>query len=402
MIKSIKIDNFKSLVEFECPLAKFNCLIGLNGAGKSTILQAMDFLSQLMVGDIDEWLEQRSWKKADINSKLTPKSNIDFEVVVDHPSWGEIIWEGSVNRTKLTCTRESIRIGEHTVLNVLDGTVTVSSPDSTESLDQVESISEIRQLSDVRREERFPIVFEYQGSIISQLKASQITTPMAAVRDQMLAMKSLDLLSPSALRKKSRSSDKDMGLGGEKLSAFLYEMTTENKRALLERLEKLYPALLSLKTSSLKAGWKQLSITEQYNNTKLTSEARHINDGMLRVMAIIAQTLTGHTFLLFDEIENGINPELVERVVQWLVDAPQQIMVTTHSPMILNYLDDETAKAGVLLVYKTSQGFTKVTPFFRIPDMEAKLRTMGPGEVFVDTDLIALAEQIANSVDTKG
>ena len=252
------------------------------------------------------------------------------------------------------------------------------------------------------RDEKFPIVFDYQGSILSQLKTNQMTPPMAAVREQMLAVKSLDLLSPDALRKKSRASGKDPGLGGEKLSALLHELTQEKKDALLERLKQLYPALISLKTSSLKAGWKKLSITERYKKIKLTSEARHINDGMLRVMVIIAQTLTGHEFLLFDEIENGIHPELVERIVQWLVDAPPQILVTTHSPMILNYLDDEIAKSGVLLVYKTAEGFTKVKPFFEIPDMAKKLEAMGPGEVFVDTDLTALVKQIDNSPESEG
>lgn len=399
MIKSIKIDNFKSLVEFECQLAKFSCLIGLNGAGKSTILQAVDFLSQLMVGDVDEWLKQRGWQKADINSKLTPKSNIDFEVIIDDPAWGEIVWSGSINRIDLRCTREEVRV---VALNNTKILVVDSGNCSIAALKGIDRLGEFTSLDEATRPEKFPIVFEYQGSILSQLKESQITLPMSAVRDQMLDVKSLDLLSPDALRKRSRSSDKDLGLGGEKLSAFLYELSPENKKALLKRLEKLYPALVSLKTSSLKAGWKQLSITERYKSAELTSEARHINDGMLRAMAIVAQTLTEHKFLLFDEIENGINPELVERVVRWLVEAPQQVLVTTHSPMILNYLDDETAKSGILLVYKTPQGFTRIKPFFEIPDMKKKLQVMGPGEAFVDTDLSALVEQITVSPDIKG
>ena len=399
MIKSIKVDNFKSLVGFECQLAKFNCLIGLNGSGKSTILQAIDLLSQLMGGDVDEWLEQRAWDKSDINSKLTLKSNIDFEVIIDTTEWGEIVWSGSINRIDLRCTREVVRLvalNNTKILVVDSGSCTIA------PIGDIRQLLEPKGFENALRREKFPIVFEYQGSILSQLKESQITLPLAEIRDYMLEVKSLDLLSPAALRKKSRSSDKDLGLGGEKLSAFLHELNPKNKEVLLNRLEKLYPTLISLKTSSLKAGWKQLSITERYNGAELTSEARHINDGMLRAMAVIAQTLTGHKFLLFDEIENGINPELVEQVVQWLIDAPQQILVTTHSPMILNYLDDETAKSGVLLVYKTPQGFTKVTPFFEIPDMEAKLSAMGPGEVFVDTDLTALVEQINNSRDIKG
>ena len=83
MIKSIWVDNFKSLVDFRVELAKFNCVVGLNGSGKSTLLQALDFVSQLMVGDINEWLKSRHWESADLNSKLTKKSNIEFEIELE-------------------------------------------------------------------------------------------------------------------------------------------------------------------------------------------------------------------------------------------------------------------------------------------------------------------------------
>ncbi|OAD21575.1 hypothetical protein THIOM_002652, partial [Candidatus Thiomargarita nelsonii] len=43
MIREFHINNFKSLVNFKFQLDKFTCLIGLNGSGKSTILQALDF-----------------------------------------------------------------------------------------------------------------------------------------------------------------------------------------------------------------------------------------------------------------------------------------------------------------------------------------------------------------------
>ena len=63
--------------------------------------------------------------------------------------------------------------------------------------------------------------------------------------------------------------------------------------------------------------------------------------------------------------------------------------------MILNYLDDETAKKGVIYLYKTPQGHTKSIPFFSIPSLAKKLTVMGPGEAFVDTNLTKLADEIA-------
>lgn len=61
MIEFVSITNFKSLAEVHIPLGQFNCLVGMNGAGKSTVLQALDFLSQLMRGDVSGWLERRQW-----------------------------------------------------------------------------------------------------------------------------------------------------------------------------------------------------------------------------------------------------------------------------------------------------------------------------------------------------
>jgi len=69
-------------------------------------------------------------------------------------------------------------------------------------------------------------------------------------------------------------------------------------------------------------------------------------------------------------------------------------MVTTHSPMILNYLPDDVAKEAVLLLYKTANGFTRCTRYFDLTDTAKKLNALGPGEVFVDTDLTALIAQL--------
>jgi ABC-type branched-subunit amino acid transport system ATPase component len=37
--------------------------------------------------------------------------------------------------------------------------------------------------------------------------------------------------------------------------------------------------------------------------------------GLLRLLAILSQTMTDNKILLFDEIEDGINPEIVEKLV---------------------------------------------------------------------------------------
>lgn len=373
MIKSIWVDNFKSLVDFNIELAKFNCIVGLNGAGKSTLLQALDFVSQLMVGDIDGWLKTRHWGRSDLNSKLTKKSNIDFKIVL-FVNNKEIIWTGSFNRTQLCCTKESILEDGNRILSVEDSSYTFLS-------------------------RRRDIEFEYQGSILSRLKENDQWKSLKTVKDAILNIRSLDLISPELLRSQNRSAEGKLGLGGEKLSAFIHEAGVDTKDALKENLSKVYPNIDSITTKTLRAGWKQLEVSENFGNRKITSTARHVNDGMLRLMTILLQLRIGNAFLLFDEIENGINPELIEYLIDQLVDSSDQIMVTSHSPMILNFLTDEVAKNGVIYIYKTKEGYTRSIRLFDIPSMAKKLEFMGPGEAFIDTDLTHLYHEIASLTD---
>ncbi len=129
--------------------------------------------------------------------------------------------------------------------------------------------------------------------------------------------------------------------------------------------------------------------------------ARHVNDGLLRLLAVLSQLASDEHFLLFDEIENGINPELVEFLVDALVESEHQVMVTTHSPVILNYLEDEVAKQGVIYLYKNAKGATQSIRLFEIPSLAEKLQFMGPGEAFIDTQLTELATEI-QSLSAKG
>lgn len=48
MIKRLVIQNFKSLVAFECDFASFNIVVGANNSGKTSILQAMHLLTSLV------------------------------------------------------------------------------------------------------------------------------------------------------------------------------------------------------------------------------------------------------------------------------------------------------------------------------------------------------------------
>jgi len=118
---------------------------------------------------------------------------------------------------------------------------------------------------------------------------------------------------------------------------------------------------------------------------------------MLRILTIIAQVNSDRDFIMLDEIENGINPELIEQLMDYLVASKKQILVTTHSPMVLNYLDDEVAKDGVFLVFKNENGITRCRRYFSSIITQEKLDILGPGEVYVDTEIASVTEDLEKS-----
>lgn len=369
MIESIYVTNFKSLGKVELKLGKFTCLIGMNGSGKSTVLQAVDFISQLMIGRVDEWLEARGWSAADLNCKLRKELNVSVGVSFKTQAGKTLTWLGVFNRSLLYCTAEGIDLDGEKILRV------------------------VSQKYSVADQPYQSIAFTYQGSLLSALKDSELTQELSELRSALQQIKSLELLSPQLLRKQARSTEKGIGAGGEKLSAYLDTLTDSKHTALVEQLRHFYPGLVDFKVSSLRSGWKKLSVVEQFSQQKLETDAAHLNDGLLRIMAVLTQAASERSLILLDEIENGINQEIIEALVDTLVASPHQLLVTTHSPLILNFLDDDVAREAVQFIYKAPLGETHIRPFFEIPRINDKLRTMGPGDALVDTDLRQLTAE---------
>lgn len=378
MIVELGALSFKSMIKFEVEnLEGFTCFVGLNGAGKSSILQLLDFTSHLARGDVVRWLADRRWNASDLHSKIASNSNIQLAARIKTQNGRDFAWGASFNRSSMMCTTEK-------VLDVSSGEMIFSLGRGRYSMHLANGSKE-----DVK------VTFNYQGSILSAIKDDVLTSELKDVKSELSNIRSLELLSPHLMRLSHRDAAADIGVGGEKLSPFLYGIKGEARERLIGLLKNFYPAIVDLKVKQERAGWKKLSLIEEYDGKRVEVDAKHINDGVLRILAILAQSASGNSLLLFDEIENGVNPEVVEKLVDVLRTCGQQVIVTTHSPMILNYLPDDVAKQSVRFVYRSFDGGTRTVPLFEIPKMAEKLRVMGPGEAFVDTSLSLLAEECA-------
>ena len=378
MLHSVKIKNFKSLKDTKINLAKNTFLIGMNGTGKTSILQAIDFISAISTGEVEEWLEARGWDKKDLTFHKNKKSIIEFEVIFQ---LGErtYFWAIAFNSQSLKCTTEII----------------------FRKNDNDTKMPEILYVKDgyysINKNKKEKINFKYSGSILSALESRLFGEELTAIHEFFNEIRSAELLSPLLMKKRARDSKDSIGLGGEKLSAFLNALDVEKKEKLQNKLKDFFPHIASFEIKSLRSGWKTLSLVEKQDGQLIETDSMHLSDGVLRILAILSQLLTTESVLIFDEIEDGINQEFVEKLIDTLLESNHQTIVATHSPLLLNYIDDDVARESILFVYKTRDGVTKVENFYKMiikydKISQHELDMFGAGEVMQSINLLELTD----------
>ncbi|MEW5854825.1 MAG: AAA family ATPase [Myxococcota bacterium] len=112
--------------------------------------------------------------------------------------------------------------------------------------------------------------------------------------------------------------------------------------------------------------------------------APQVSDGVLAIMAMAAHvfSLPPGGVLFIEEPENHVHPLRLRALVDMLRNAVTtrrcQIVLSTHSPVLLNEFRDEPD--AVLLFQRTPEG-SRVRPLAEIPELQAELEAVPPGEL---------------------
>jgi len=113
----------------------------------------------------------------------------------------------------------------------------------------------------------------------------------------------------------------------------------------------------------------------------------NVSDGAMLVTAYLALAHgESSDLLLVEEPENGIHPKLLEKVVDLLRkistgevgNRARQVIVTTHSPILLNYV----RKEEVRIVHRLPSEGAQVTPFEKVDRIDEYLREFAIGELW--------------------
>ena len=379
MIKSLEIHNFKSLHDFSIDFDKLTCLVGLNGSGKSTILQALGFLSSVMSGTVKEWMGKHSWEGKEIRSSIVSDSSrfsVYFCVEVEVEK-GYIYWVGKYNTSNEygRCTNESVLFSQLRGINFAE-TVFHSKNNRIK----------------IKNKPIFNADRLYNGSILATFPQELLPWECQELIQEVKGLASMDLLSPRDMRRRSRTTNAEEQIGdrGELIASYLSVMPPEVLNgSFLESLKRFFPSVRKLNTKRKQGGWTELSVCESFGEKEIETVAGHCNDGMLRILAILSQLQGKKKILCFDEIENGISIDILEILLTLLEKADKQIILTTHSILVLNYLDPK----DIFLVYKDARGRTKSKSLDQLPAIQKNLQFYDAGDALYASSLNEITQQ---------
>ena len=203
---------------------------------------------------------------------------------------------------------------------------------------------------------------------------------------------SLELLSPTAMRRGARGDTHDIGTRGERLASFLGRLDPRSKSHIVARLRRFYP-IRNIDTVRKRAGWVDVKIAEAFRGLRGITPT-HASDGLLRLIALCAipEFHEKTSLVMLDEIEDGIEPHILPELVEAIVtESAAQFIFTSHSPLFVNFIKPQ----DIHILTRQADGSVTTSRFSEIESWTDGLEFLGPGELWSMTEKDAIQRSLA-------
>ena len=333
-IERIKLTGFRRLFSFELPMRPFSVMIGANGVGKTSFLDALSLLSASASGNLSSALSQMGG----VANLLTRDRSqcLSFSVDMKVPSNDPLVYELRIEPTgagysisKETLSQDqgkpdpfmhiysrydNIRYFDIDASGILQPNWEHNPFES--SLAQVPKM--FRQPEELRR----ILAAADQYHVLDVSTRAPVKLPQA--------------MKPALLP----------GVHGEDLTPYLYylrESDQDRFDAITDTLRAAFPGFDTLGFPPVAAGM----LTTIWNDKKFSKPIymHELSEGTLRFIWLVALLHSPHlsTITMIDEPEVSLHPELLSILVDVMREASKrtQLVVATHSDRLVRFLQPD-------------------------------------------------------------
>jgi len=334
-VKAIKIEGFRRLQKINIEMRPLMVMIGANGVGKTSMLDAISLLSVSAAGTL--------------NRKLSDMGGVAD--VLTRGRTGDIILGTIMDVQGHEPLKYNLHIepkGQaYTIPNEL---LSQAHPGFSEPLRHIVSQhGEIRYF-DIEKSKLVRPDWEHNPleSALSQVpKMFRQSEELRRTLSSMTKYHVLDVGSRAPVKLPQQMKPADLpGENGEDLIPFLYslrESSPDCYGAIEDTLKSAFPDFNSLNFPPVAAG--MLSMTWKEKNFKSPIYMHQLSEGTLRFLWLVSllQSPGLSTVTMIDEPEVSLHPELLSILADLMREATQktQIIVATHSDRLIRFLKPE-------------------------------------------------------------
>lgn len=396
MIKELIIRDFFSFKgEHKIELSSgVNILVGVNGSGKTSFLNAFTLLHEGIAGNgLSALFRQWGTYNAIINACGEQKPDcFSITYVFDADVLKKIV-PASPFKNDIYYKITVFPIGDGTSFSLCETLYSEDSRCKKKKFAYLEFRNGIGQIS-VRKTSGTIEVEKYDGGMLSaqELALRQITDPQRylpsfVVREAINAIAGYSKFNFDKVRQPAEANDlKRLISTGENLSQLLSNLNNNYTF----QYEKIRECLSDINPNFTGIGYNffgsRLYLSLREKNLSHAIDALHMSDGTLKYMLLLSIFYNPDrgSLIDIDEPESCLHPDMIRSVAKMIKSAAKtsQIIVATHSALLLNAfeLDD------ILVFEKNDRNETQIK-FYSEEDFEDRKDDLLPGQLWLNGEI---------------
>ncbi len=400
-IKNVRVQNFKSFETLELQLNRLNILIGANASGKSNFISLLKFIKDIALHGLDNAVSMQGGIEYLRNTYLGNSINTSIEISIGFGETPNISISGP-KPEELTCItineinykfeleyykrKKGFKISQDELKVEYDYVQFVRKdnnlperqvlgPGKTVLVNNRGNLKiEVRKPDkiDIPTDSTLPILaqmgknFPFQRKIPAQTLILEhpwieIFLLPIGIQGSFASIPIYDFDPKLAKKAIPVSGKKELEEDGSNLAIVLKHIlsSAEDRRKFSNIVKDILPFVANVSTEKFAGQSLIIHLKEIYAKDK-SLPAFLISDGTMNITALIlALYFEKKPVVVFEEIERGIHPSLISRVIDLMVEVSKdkQIFVTTHNPQVIKHAPHES----ILLVSRDKSGFSTIT-----------------------------------------
>ncbi len=403
MIGSLKIRNFKSILDADIEFGNVNVFIGSNGSGKSSVLEAIGLFSACLERGVDaQTLDYKGVRlsaphifKSSFKNRLLPRAirlegtvaNVEYKASLqagEHSSHLQFFTESMTagGRPVFSRAPRGFRLGDRSMAR---------SPADTLYLDPHRSLWDTHgaNLDTVGKSARMALreisryaIYTPQTAVMRGIVPDHRATEPLGLTGSRLPQAFRELLRQYRKSKKGKGAD------------------VQRRREIGEALKMIWapgwasrvkvgPPDIDTVPEHLPASKETIHIVDKYLTLKRNTLSPYdASEGILHLifMAVLLAHSDAPAVFALDNVDGTLNPRMVRFLVEHIVDAidenfldnggsthPKQVFLTSHNPTALDAIDLFDPEKHLFVVSRNERGHT-VFDRIRPPDDMTKER----------------------------